>query len=1315
MNIRKTLVFFSCLVLFSQFVFAQKNFSVDPLTGTGSAVIPIYTISHGQVSVPVNLVYSASGVRPKDVEGTAGMGWNIQAGGQISRTVQGLPDDVTQDNNTTPHTMFGWMNPLDTGANKINAFTITNNGSTCSNETTDISYITTNFPYRDDTEPDQFYVSAPGLSCELIYRRDSAKFVPVVYQDLKISYTVVGGTGANKNSIASFTITNDKGIKYIFSTTESITQRSVGSPTYFKTKFLQYQDGITYNNVWDLTSIQDANGNGIGITYNSVPQTSGADSVALYVGSSSSYTLQYKMSNIVNSQRIASIATTSLNSSETRMSFVWETPMPGTGQTLIDTIKVAGNNFVFNYGTSTYTPKNYVRNFLRNMGVIACSSPINYQFAYAGETGTGSSYTTVLPDSSSVQRDYWGYYSTRITKTSLKPKLWMAGLVVNIPPYAIYESNTGAIDTYPYYTTDTSASIRQADSLNVMAGSLNKIIFPEGGSTNIIYEPNDYLDAYSGNVVKGGGIRVREIIDSAGNGSTSTIIHNYSYINPVTGLSSGKPVSLPCFGFTIPYSGSFTGNYLWNACSAISAYDLSTEDHSIMYQYSKVSQTGAGYTQYQYYLPAMNFDVSATPACSGCTTTEWRPTTDYAGRTNCSVTNYGPITNHTQNYPFIPNPNYDFERGLPLQVISYSNDPTPKEVSETDYVYQRSYTPTSMYAVKWEDNPSGSLLIKSYGKYQIFFTTSELTDTVKTKVFDSNGSGTSQITTAIYTYGSANHKLLTQQKMVNSDNSIHTTNISYVKDYAANSNTNANINALYQLKLLNINAPVESYSQVTRGGTTLTTAASLTLFNGFTVGTTTHYLPAIQYKMIKADGEGFTPFSINTGTSTIALDTGYFKVANYDVYDNTGFPLTVDDTHHNYQTTIFDHFSGKASAVFSNTQYGEIGFSDFDSDVNYPTPPSYNFTFGGTGGITPTGSHAGYAFGLATTRTLTKTVNKNAIASNYIFSIWINAPSGTNTLTISLNGGSAVSYPYTGNGTWQYHEWKLSVTSMPSSFSITVGTLQNISIDDVLFYPDVAEVATATYDQTGHFKLDATNTNGVSTYFVNDQWGRVLYALDQDKNIVQKNTYVTVADETDFTPYITQGAPVVNTPIAFGLQDTTPGACALTVGTVTWTFGDGSSPVHTTLTTSPSHTYTVFGTYTVTAVIYSPLYGTKTATTSVVIPPSNITLSFTNSLPMGNGNMTTLTFSQGGVTKYSFTPSTISGATIKQGVYTIVETISNPTNSTAYSAPLTADCWYGCSNYTSSSTLTFTYTGADLSTCSTMSVSLYTGHCSGPP
>jgi hypothetical protein len=1312
MNFRKFLLLFIGSSLVASAAFSQSAVSVNPVTGTANVNIPIYTVSQGQVSVPVSLNYSATGVKPKDVEGTAGMGWNLQAGGQISRQVRGLPDDVTKDNKANP--VYGWMAATNPAPASISSFSILNNGSNCANETSDISYINTNFPYTYDTEPDIFYVSAPGLSCELVYDRATAAFHPVAYQDLVIT------CAGDASGIYSFTITNDRGVNYVFSDPEPITQTTnSGSQTYFKTKYLQYQNGITYNSTWNLTSITDAQGNGVLLDYVQQPQTFGADSVALYLGGGAAYSLQYRTLNVVTPWTLVDLRVANVNDGggPVALSFNWTT-LSGksqTGQTILSSITGEGHNFTFTYSLVSFpSANNYTRSFLRSFSDPGAGTPINYQFAYAGETRLSTGlYTTVLPDSTSLQRDYWGYYSHVFTPGSLMPKVWMAGNISAGQPYKIYETNTGSVDTYPYYTTNAVSVIRAADPANVMAGSLNKVIYATGGSTNITYEPNDYVDISSNSsnvVVQGGGIRVKQIVDSVSTNSTNNIIRNYSYLNPATGLSSGQPISLPQYAFTIPTPiNEANTNTFWNLATAISAYDLSDEDHSILYQYVKESQTGAGSTLYQYFVPAMNGAGSA-PDCFGCTATEWVPTYNYQARSNCS-SSYGAVTNNTFTYPFAPNPNYDFERGLPLKVTSYND--AGNEVSESNFTYQRSFSPSTITGFKFEDDVNGSLDIKSYSKYTVFYSTGELNYTVNKKVFDSANSGTSQSSTVTYTYGSANHKLLTRQAVQNSDGSTLTSNISYVKDYAATAGTNANINALYNLRQLNINAPVESYQQLTNSGSTVTTAASLTLFKGFLTGGRTFYLPSQQLKMIQPDGvpsaaspAAFSPFTINTGAQTIAPDSRYFAVSNFDAYDNTGLLQTADDTHKDTVSTIVNHLANQPVASFKNAALNEVAFSDFEPDIS--NTAAYSFAMTNTGSaFTATGSHAGNAYGFGVGEIATSpTLKLNPIAGNYIFSIWINAGSSSGTLTLTLTGLSthpAIAY----TGGWKYYEVKIPVGTLSSSYTVSFQTSTAVSIDDILFYPDIAEVSTATYDPVTHFKIAATNTNGVSAYFSNDAWGRLTYAYDQDHNIVQRSTYISPADIVSFnTLAIFQNGTITsNQPVAFSV--TGPPATANT--TVAWYFGDNTPIVYTSLSTSPTHTYSGFGPYTVSATATSPFFSTKIATKAITVQPANITMAYSSGLPTGAGSLTSVAFQQNGVTVKTFTNTQLNGGTIPQGIYTIVVTISNPTNSRTYSINLSASCWNSCQTYTASTSYSFS---ANLSSCTTLNFSMSPSICS---
>jgi hypothetical protein len=1185
----------SVLVLAANYSFSQsKIVSVSPLTGTANVVIPLYTVSNGQVAVPISISYSGTGVKIKDIEGSAGMNWQLNVGGQISRLVRGLPDDSYKDNSGAA--MTGWMNSSNTVADYASTFTIANTGNgNCTNETTDINNIHTNIPYNYDTEPDLFYVDAPGLSCQMIYVRGTVNaFKPVNYSDLVISYTTVGGTGNNASSIVSFTITNDKGIKYVFSAPESVTQTTIAAtaPNYFTLQNNRYQNGITYSDSWNLTSITDPNGNAIVFTYTGAPVRKSTDSVTLFLNGSTAGTNEYNVQQSVTSQTLTTISTTNVNNptGTTSFNFNWKTS--GSGQTVINDITGMGRNFQFNYVNATSIhpgSSGYTRCFLTSFSDVGCSTPINYQFNYIGLNTT--TLTTTLPDSSSTLVDYWGYFSSTATSGTRMPSIYInPNTPTAAAPCYLIQSSSSHGASYLY---TLSGNNRAADPVNVMDGALNNIIYPAGGNTAITYESNDYFDVPSGTTIQGGGIRVKQLVDNDDIAGTS-ITTNYSYVNS-SGVSNGKPTSLPQYAFTIPYSGTTTGQTLWTACTALSAYDLSPEDHTIIYSSVKLSQTGAGSTVYNYFVPATAWDVSASPSCtgsSGCPTNEWLPTVNDVARNSCTA-RYGPIVANTvYNYPFIPNPNYDFERGLISSIVNYNDAST--EVAETDFTYQRYSTPSTITAFKSDNNGALTLMAIGYNHYTIYYNIGELIATMTKKVFDSSTGTTSQTSKVAYIYGSSYHKLMTQEQATNSDNSVSTTYMTYVKDFPASaSGSNANVTAIYNLRQENINAPVESYQKITRSSITVTTAANLTLYSASINGAVTNYLPSQQLNWLQPDGAAFTPLSVTA--TALSYDPNYFVTANFGTYDNTGYLLTADDGNKNVVSTVTDHLTGYPTAIFENARYSEVAFNDFDSHF---AAPVNTFVISGTPSLTL--GHAGNGANLSTSQTVTSgTITKNTQAQNYIFSVWIDS-FVAGTLTLSITGvtpSPTISYTATG---WQYCELKIPASAIASSFTLSFSSNQNIVIDDILLYPDCATATTTTYNPTNYYKIAETNTNGVSAYYKSDQWGRLLFKYDQDKNIIEKRTYVTTAQATSGlnSPTLTYLSPVAaNVSITF-TADTT--AC-ITGTSYAWDFGDGTTIPATISGNIQFHTFTAANNYTVKVTASNPLFPSLTSSTPITV------------------------------------------------------------------------------------------------------------------
>jgi hypothetical protein len=76
---------------------AIEQYTSQPVslyTGIPEISVPIYEIKQGSLSVPIRLNYHAGGIKVNQVASWVGLGWSLDAGGVISRTIYGLPDET---------------------------------------------------------------------------------------------------------------------------------------------------------------------------------------------------------------------------------------------------------------------------------------------------------------------------------------------------------------------------------------------------------------------------------------------------------------------------------------------------------------------------------------------------------------------------------------------------------------------------------------------------------------------------------------------------------------------------------------------------------------------------------------------------------------------------------------------------------------------------------------------------------------------------------------------------------------------------------------------------------------------------------------------------------------------------------------------------------------------------------------------------------------------------------------------------------------------------------------------------------------------
>lgn len=198
------------------------NTNVNFYSGSPSFSVPIYSVGSRGFSIPVSLNYSGfGGIKVEDIAPWVGLGWSLNAGGVVSRTIKGLADDQATGYKNQP--------------------AISNLTTSTTGEYQD---------YADgvkDGEPDEFNFNVNGLSGSFFINK-GGQVVQKTKSNIKITPVYAGFT------LSSFEIRNIDGTKYVFTEQEKTKSFPIdGNP-------LVYTYDVTS---WYLTSVEDVNGNNV--------------------------------------------------------------------------------------------------------------------------------------------------------------------------------------------------------------------------------------------------------------------------------------------------------------------------------------------------------------------------------------------------------------------------------------------------------------------------------------------------------------------------------------------------------------------------------------------------------------------------------------------------------------------------------------------------------------------------------------------------------------------------------------------------------------------------------------------------------------------------------------------------------------------------------------------------------------------------------------------------------------------------------------------------------------------------------------------
>jgi len=211
-------------------------------TGTPQISVPLYEVVEGDLKLPIKLDYHASGIKLAENPSWIGTGWALSAGGVITRSIRGTPDEGGFG-------ISGWIDDGSNGTMPTNDITgsIPDNGDAVSN------YFARVVSGAHDLDPDIFYFNFAGKTGRFSFdAQGNVHITP--FQKIKI-------IGAISSSIK---IVTEDGTQYTFGRVEKTVTKT--------TNILTGSVGDAspqYPTAWYLTEIASANGGGkITLNYN---------------------------------------------------------------------------------------------------------------------------------------------------------------------------------------------------------------------------------------------------------------------------------------------------------------------------------------------------------------------------------------------------------------------------------------------------------------------------------------------------------------------------------------------------------------------------------------------------------------------------------------------------------------------------------------------------------------------------------------------------------------------------------------------------------------------------------------------------------------------------------------------------------------------------------------------------------------------------------------------------------------------------------------------------------------------------------------
>lgn len=1149
----------------------KEHAGVDMFHGCATVNIPLYTLQGDAMNYNIGLSYYSGGIRVNEMPGMMGLSWSLDGESQITRTVNGSPDEMYN---------FAWKDNgqvFERGYYFFGSQFNTTDWATATflDNYNDPLKSGPNHPigsYSYDGQPDEFQFNFAGHSGsffrsetgewkvkskenldlkieEVLYTYDynQSTFYQYNNNNWKSNGEMTAYNNPNVSTLfTQFTLTTPDGYKYIFGGVDSaieFTRGMLKDPgDYIRSHMSQARTA----NTWKLSKIVSPIGEEIKFTYNRGKIQFQRSKNYMYGAVEGT---QWKDPEIefgliaINPVYLSSIETSKgiLYFKRSQATEKWYRPLTDypliTGcqltsekSNITDNIEYVTSAFV---GEGDYLniylyqfPIVHLPNFNQQLDSMVYFDKVSQSYV------DGYKFTQSANPNTRRTLDEMYHFNFKDTKTDSKYSFTYNN-VAGLP-----ELDALSKDYWDFYngTGDetqcgmTELMLQDFHSAFSLDGMLTKIVNPLGGSTEFTYEGNSYAKKVDVNLTTGTmdienvagmnnygpGCRVKQIkqVDIYG---APAVVKNYFYhnnypsadVSGYSGILNFDPTD-DIIKINKCFGGTYNNFYLTN---------FSTVSHK---EFTKLFKGGT-----------VNYSTVTEVNADNSYTTHKFSNLDNAAYRDELHSGYFSV-NIYQDWNFRLS-STDMDRGNLLSSTYYDADgDMVKEVINTyDYSPARKnkFIKASdrkiLYYMTSQCSGGGLVNLRAWAFKYYYYNTPLLK--AEERIY--NKEGDYAATETEYTYDAYGN--ISSQSQTTSEGTKITTDIKFNShaDYNGNA-TDAiglgikNLMQQYGIK----NYPVE---KITKKSTINPAPGALPKVLGAELYTYGLYKPLSWQKYTT---EFIEPVSVYDNAaaptgfkSSIISGNNFVMDSRYKLQEEiTSRSSGSGNTYPKVQTkinssipsaTTWDYKGLLPTTQTQNAHYSEIAYAGFEGDYSGSSAEYKNgWDFAGTSFQinSPAKAMAGTG-ALTVAPSLTASASNAVIKTNltltsgkkYTLAFWATRPSGVEYYAANGNSVQFLSPKRILSNGWCYYETELTTVSGQAVGIICYGSggLVNALIDEVMFYPAAASMQSVSYDTRSGQVIAQNNGSGQILYFEYDGLGRMIKTADEQGILIKTQEY----------------------------------------------------------------------------------------------------------------------------------------------------------------------------------------------------------------